>query len=530
MNKKMTLGIFIDGYRLCCALVSGIGTQIQIEMLENFDLEDQLLPQGSSVNDHKLFEAQEKAVVGAKKENPFELSLDFGGKSEKTGTTTETKTNIDVIMQMLKLMSPQETQIAFNLIDTFVVYKMISGLKETNPHKIKRAIWADLFVETPTETKLENIGYVKIGKDQYLAVMHDDPLLLSSILFESMRLRQARPQKVTLIDTSEFVLAHALLNNRVVKEDEYTTMILFAQSFTKIFIMRGAMIETVLPTIHEGSDSDKVCETVFSKLLFELDSGQIANLGQIVLIGDIERVQAQKFFSEKLPNNVVGEFNFDHLPLGDQSGALAGRTSPYTVAIALALKALDDRIETPYQSNLLPRRIRERQSIYRIAWHGLLLLCILFVGVVSLTFQGIKQFYQIHQLQTERVMLDSQLVDLRIIAQKVDSLRAQIKSLEKSTALMDSLHLYATKWSPVFASFSQAYAFNSPFSLVKMESTKDGRLICDVEIARQSQVAALERQIPASKVLNVKRLEDAKEKSLMLQIECRAKKVKNAGR
>jgi len=178
-------------------------------------------------------------------------------------------------------------------------------------------------------------------------VVHDDPLLLSSLLFESTRLKQARPHKVELIDTVEFALAHSLVAKRQVKPDQDTAVIVFAQTFTKVFFMRGAFIETILPTIHEGSDSDKVCDTAFSKLLFELDSGRFSNLRQVVVAGDVERTQAQKLFKEKLPDIPVTRLDFDDLALGYHAEALTGRTCPYAVPIALALKALDGRAETP---------------------------------------------------------------------------------------------------------------------------------------------------------------------------------------
>jgi len=129
-KKNLVLGIFIDGYRLSCALLGKSAAHIQIEMLENFDLEDQLLTQGSNLADHKLFEAQTKSVAAGKKDNPFDLSIEFSRKNEKSSIASQTKTNVDVILQMLAVMCPPDTRLAFNLIDTFVLYKLYPGLRE----------------------------------------------------------------------------------------------------------------------------------------------------------------------------------------------------------------------------------------------------------------------------------------------------------------------------------------------------------------------------------------------------------------
>ena len=51
----------------------------------------------------------------------------------------------------------------------------------------------------------------------------------------------------------------------------------------------------------------------------------------------------------------------------------------YAPAIALAYKALKPDSPAQYGSNLLPAKLREHQSMYRIAWHGTVMLVFLFL-------------------------------------------------------------------------------------------------------------------------------------------------------
>ena len=522
LRKRFSLGIFIDGQLLSCALLSRTGQRMQIELLESFALQQPLLPEDRVIAGIKVTDMRKKSEHALVEENPFDLEVDFGGRKERSAQISEISNNVDVILRMLHTMCPRESRLAFSLIDSYVLYKNIDGLPVNAPAKAKKAIWQDLFVEMPNETKLENIGYVRNGKSRCMAMVHDDPMVISSLLFESMKIMRSKPPQVALIDSAEFALAHALVQNARLHENEITAVALFAQSYAKVIFFRGRLIEEVLPTIHEGADSDSVCDTVFSKILFELDAGKISAINRMIVTGDVDRVRAESYFQGKLSNASVERFDFGHLALGHHVSNLAGRTAPWVPAIALAIKAIDDKFRTPYRQNLLPRRIRDRQSVYRIAWHGMAMLGILFIGVFFLTFRFVSSEQEIRRMRRSSASMDHDLMRLSMVAFQVDSLRTIISTLETGSALVDSLKSRSVRWSPVLDEFSAAYSSAGAFSLRSIKGSSDGRLIAEVGISRRSQVVELERLIKPSTVISVSSKEDSRE-PLAVTLECRGK-------
>ncbi len=527
MRKKFSLGIFLDGQQLSCALLSRVGQRIQIELVENFHLEQPLLPQERILSGVKLDDVRKKKG-GTADDNPFELDVDFGTTAENVKPISEVSTNVDVLLRVLHTMCPRESRLAFSLIDSCVLYKNIDGLPAAAPQKIKRAIWQDIFVEAPAEAKLENIGYLRNGKTRYLAMVHDDPLVFSSTLFEAMRIMRSRPPQVALIDSLEFSLGHALFRRGLLPETEITAVVFFAQSFTKIIFFRGPLIEEVLPTIHEGSDSEQVCNTAYAKILFELDSGKISAVNRLILTGDVDRTRAEAAFQNKFANVQATRFDFADLPLGHHAAKLTGRVAPWTAAIALAGKALEENVNTPYQQNYLPRRIRDRQSIYRVAWHGVALLAVLFLCFFFLTYKTVSGQQELKHLRSSSTAMAMDLARLSLVAHEVDSLRAVISSFETGTALVDSLKSRSVRWSPVLRQFSAAYSTAGPFYLQEIKGTSDGRIIAEAEVNRRSQVAELERLIIPSTVLSVAS-EGEKSNSLLVTLECRGKSAGREG-
>ncbi|HQG44787.1 MAG TPA: hypothetical protein PLG50_03935, partial [bacterium] len=176
-GKTFSLGIFIDGQQLSCALLSKAGSRIQIELLENFNLEQQLIPQERALSGMKAGETAKDREKRSGDENPFELDVDFGARNESAAAISEISTNADVLLRVLHTMCPRASRLAFSLIDSYVLYKNIDNLQPSSPQKLKKAIWQDIFVEAPAETKMDNIGYLRNGKNRYLAIVHDDPLV-----------------------------------------------------------------------------------------------------------------------------------------------------------------------------------------------------------------------------------------------------------------------------------------------------------------------------------------------------------------
>ncbi|HNS73663.1 MAG TPA: hypothetical protein PKI81_09675 [bacterium] len=528
IRKKFSLGIFLDGQQLSCALLSKVGQRIQIELVENFRLEQPLLPQERMMGGVKLADTRQKKEGGAGEENPFELDVDFGTSADHVRAISEVSTNADVLLRMLHTMCPRESRLAFSLIDSCVLYKNIDALPSSTPQKIKRAIWQDVFVEAPAEAKLENIGYLRNGKNRCLAMMHDDPLVFSSTLFEAMRIMHSRPPQVALVDSLEFALGHALVRRGLLPESEITTVVYFAQTFTKIIFFRGPLIEEVLPTIHEGADSEHVCDTAYSKILFELDSGKIPAISRLILTGDVDRTRAEAGFNNKFANVSTTRFDFADLPLGHHVARMNGRIAPWGAAIALAAKALEERVRTPYQQNFLPRRIRDRQSIYRVAWHGVALLAILFICVLFLTYRMVSGQQELNHLKRSSAAMEMNLARLSLVAHEVDSLRVVINSFETGTALVDSLKAKSVRWSPVLRQFSAAYAAAGPFNLQELKGSPDGKLLAEAAVNRRSQVAELERLIIPSTVLSVAS-QGEKRETTVVTLECRGKPAGSGG-
>ena len=497
---KFALGIFLDGLTINAALVSSRQGLYQVEALESFKFFDSL----------EQSEEESKEIKNKQSDSSFDLSevedpfgFDLEMTPDQSVNVAQAKGNIDVIIELLMKMVPTGCPVAFNLHDSNVLYKTVITDKQISKSKLKKLIWQELTDDSEKEINAQNLGIVPINETTHLGMVHKDPLIFVNLLNEAFKITHRQQSPIVLIDTIEFALTEYITKTLSFSKDERTAVILFSHNFTKIFFMNGSFVEYILPTIHTGSKSSKICETAFSKMLYELDFKGISTPQNIVLVGEVDQVGAEEFFVEKFPNLNVIKLETKESFLAPNIKPLTGRTSPFSVAIALAVKALTPKKLRQYKLNFLPKRVRERQSQFIVAWHGFTVIGALLLTLLIFFFQSSKITTDIKQVQTSLENINQELALLKNVEHDVDSLRLEINNLERGSSLIDSLARVTIRWTPLMETYSDAFSNVGYFSVNKFESVSDNKMVVNLNLSNLKQVALLERFINNSKVLSV---------------------------
>lgn len=514
---KLALGIYLDGLSLKAALVSNDHGFMQIERLESFKLFDAL---DQDEDSSKSIDEKGRRIDNVSNDDdPF--GIDFDVRPAQNDDVAQALGNIDVVIELLSKLAPPGCPIAFNLQASKVHYKVIHADESTSKIKLKKHLWQELNQSSEEEINLQNAGVVKINESSFLGIIHKDSLAFSSILGEASKLMNRQQHPLSLIDTNEFALADYIAKTTNLSEAERSAVVFFSQNFTQIFFMKGGTIENVLPTIHTGARSSTICETAFSKILYEFDFKGIDSPQTIFLVGEVDQVKGVEFFSERFANLNIVKIETDESTLTSSIREFAGNTSPFCMAIALAMKTLQPKKSKNYKLNFVPKRIRDKQSQFVVAWHGFAMLAMLFLTILFIFTQNIKLNNDINKTRNSIKTINEKLDKLSNVEHDVDSLRLEISNIEKGTALIDSLSEVTTRWTPLIESFSDAIESVGTFTITKFESISKDRIVMVLNLSNEKQVALLERNITNSKVLSVinKASEDMGN-VLELSIEC----------
>ncbi len=492
---KRALGLYIDGTKIKAALLSREKNNFLIEQLDDFDLAQPLEAHESPID-----EAVESA--GNSDDNPFGVELAEMEETDESGG--ETHTNVDVLLDVMTRMCPRGTHVAFNLNDSNVYTKVFDSISEKRPQKIRRAMWAD-FINEEEEIDIseEKIEYLKRQNGSYLTFAHDDPLILASLLIDSLRTIRNYIPRISLVDTIELALANEIVQSFNPEEIEKACIVFFSTSFIKIFFLRQGEIDGIQSTIHEGVDIQTASETAYSKMIFTIDSGQVEEIDTVILCGEADRHNAYEYFEERLEDINVIQFKPRREKVSKSITIRHGTVASYAVAIAMAAKVLEDKPYPLYNINFLPDRITDKQAVYKINMYGMAALVFLAVSTTFLTFKGLQIGSEIRTARSKEQLIESKLSGLKTTAAEVDSLRAEIENLEKNTAIIDSLTKVTVKWAPIIEAFSEAFKDIGPFSIESIKNSGSGTVVIDLNILEREQVVKLERKIRNSMIYRV---------------------------
>ncbi len=241
---------------------------------------------------------------------------------------------------------------------------------------------------------------------------------LADITYEgSLRIRELLPE--------EAVWTGMVRSHYVLSEDQITGLVSIGERSSRLLFMKGQQLFHVLPVINEGSKSRNVLQTLFSKLLFEIDKGTLPALDQMIIMQSTKPgAEVVDFFKDQFIDVDVEMFRPDpkKLAVTEELKENPEALRPYVSAIGAAQAAagFDTAGWPPF--SMVPQYVLERQQYFKLEWHGvLLLLCIALAPLL------INHWYQGYVSERDELAQTVQTIDMQItqtrpVAQQVEQM------------------------------------------------------------------------------------------------------------
>jgi len=195
---------------------------------------------------------------------------------------------------------------------------------------------------------------------------------------------------IGLIDSIEFTITSLLRDNMQFESGEITAVISINSNCTKLFFLNGNELFHISPIIYSGVQHRGSANKIYAKVLYELSNEAITGLDRIVILGDDEKNSYKEFFAAKFPDLAIDDLSSLHFHDLMSEPIVDNVLSRYYLAIALALKSANLNNANYYPTNFVPAKVKEKQSVFSIGWHGYLMLAILFICVLGVSVQNRK--------------------------------------------------------------------------------------------------------------------------------------------
>ncbi|HCD52191.1 MAG TPA: hypothetical protein DEQ34_07080 [Balneolaceae bacterium] len=352
-----------------------------------------------------------------------------------------------LLYNILSAHNPKKVNIGLNIPSGVAVYQI---LKDADFSEMKKK---DLKVVI--DDRLESLYGSPKEEDYYsYGVRPDGALLLSSIDEDSQLLQLVNRTmsmyrgKIVIeeILPDETVLLGLIKANYEIEDGGITCVVQFSEQQTRIFFLKDSNLWLVSPVITEGTRSKKILSTVFSKVLFQLDTGEVPNLDRLIICNNLLGNESVTFFQERFPDVEVSEFEFeeDFLDVGEYT---QDSLAPFTTAIGTAWSATGYNKKALPEISFVPKYVVDRQKIFKLQWHGILLLILIMISFPITNEFWQRSFRDINRLENEISILNTQIQTYQPIVNNFNRISNELSLIQDKLVLMNTLTENSITWS-----------------------------------------------------------------------------------
>lgn len=369
------------------------------------------------------------------------MSLDMVEEAD-----TGAQSNEILLYNILNDIDSQNINLGINVPAGSTIFQII---RDTNFKEVKKK---DLIEDL--ENKLQSIyGQAKSSDNYAYEVRDDGSLVLASVEEESALLKLVNKTndlytgKLTVNEvlSDEVALVGLVRANYNLQPEEITGIIQFSPNKCRVVFMTGNEIWQVSPVINEGTNSKSFLNTLFSKILFQLDTGEVPNLDRIILANNTIGDDAIDFLQNNFSDVIVSNFRFNEekFDFADIDPELA---NSFTTSIGLAWAASEFDKKNYPKLSLLPAYVVERQKIFKLQWHGVILLVLIFLAPITFNYFYQQNARQIESLSSELETINSQITQIEPTVQATNELSNDLSLLREKLVLLDTLSNGSREW------------------------------------------------------------------------------------
>ena len=305
------------------------------------------------------------------------------------------------------------------------------------------------------DDRLEALYGEPKAEDYYSYGVRDDGALVVSSIDEESKLLSLVDRVQTLyrgkifigeLLPDESILLGLVKANYELDDDKITCVIQFSETNCRVIFLKGSRLWLVSPIITEGVRSRKFLNTVFSKILFQLDTGEVPNLDRLIIANNSLGEEGISFFKERFPDVEVSEFEFSDSLFDPQDNTIES-ISAFTTAIGAAWAASGFKKETFINISFLPKYVIDRQKIFKLQWHGMLLLFLIMASFPGINFLLQQSFSQISVLENEIAIVDTQLQSYAPTVNNFNRVSSLLNQIQDQLVLMNTLSENSITWS-----------------------------------------------------------------------------------
>ena len=483
-HPKQAFGIFEDGHTIRLAHIIKENDLLYLEAVDRIDLDKPIYR-----------ESEGQALPDTEPENWEENSGETDIKLDEYETG---------------ISSPMQMQSYDNL---FAAHPLRLGVVSVNIND-DNILRTSEQLSSPSAIKkyakeVVNAQHYKSGHWQYSFARINDHKELwihqgVNLLLELVRdfQRKSRiPIYYQLADANDIALTD-YFKQLVAGVEKRILLVYLGEDYRKAFVFEnGIWTDTLILQIPQRKPE---IEVICSKLSLALDSSPHDDPEVIIVCGDLVNDMDIQYLRSQYEGVEVDFLGFPHLIVAEEKTDLFDKVylSQFAIPIALAYKSLhpDDAHFTP--SNFLPSSVVEGQKVFKVAWHGFLVLGLVFITTLYFTVNLLQGSKTYRTALKDNADLNKTLTIRREEAKEIQEIRKNLELHQKSIEAMRTVLENKNPWAFLLDEINRKFGSLSTSWLTNLRMDKD-LLVITGTTTNRSNVIQVADMLPNSQIRKV---------------------------
>jgi len=433
-----------------------------------------------------------------KSDNPFD---DTSAASPETESDADSNLDLGSIREFVATHYLPRASISLGFEVPYVRTFLLPVDKKDTPSKIRAKVVEEVGKSLNLELAKHAVSLTKASDKQVLAIARvEEPPLID--ICASPQGGERRAPRINFVTSNEIALVNLVRVHFRAEPEDLVHVIHVDDDVTHFFVMRGHDIEYIAPSIQQGAHDAHLVSTLYNRIELTAESAGYLNPDRVVLSGKAEEIGLKEEILENNPEVVFHSLKKLRVGYSDDKDILRDMNN-YLVPISLAWQELQPRNEHFYRVDVLPAKVREEQKRFRLAWHGYVLLLLLFLAVTALTVMGLQRQAELETLSSALTFDRKQIEEQRIIVDQITELDKRSTAIRTATTTLDTLLLNSELWTETLDTLavSTGQLRDTWVSELKME--KDGAMTVRGYALKRSSIPTFSDAIGTTRLREV---------------------------
>ena len=507
-SKKKLLVLNVDDIELTslfCTLGQGF---IEIESADKHKLVE---PLKETTNESLTLETNGQPTLSAEdifgsSEKDLTASLDSSLATSTESEISEEQSNESILLSILESAPAKNFNYSVNLPSSIThVFQLRNGYKALKKSARRKKVYAEVNERLNNQIANDQFDYFLTEENTGFAFANKTGIPLVN-LYESIQKGMKKRFRLVSVLPDEIALSNLVRFNYNPSDDEVIIIVHIAFEESKIIITQGGQITQLPLPIREDVNSNQLLKTIVGKILYEQSLGNIPDQYSVILTGKAISLNACPFFQQTLEITEVAYFTA-RPELFRFPEETEKPLSEFAVPLGNAVTVFfaDDKKITPL--SLIPDYINQRQQVFKIAWHGYLLLTLIFLMPIWINNQYTNKSKTKTNFTQKKAYLEQSIDGLKWVEPLLDSLKIQTKLGKQKLELLESLSKGTHRWSYSLDKIIRAiHEAGDDLWLTEISSQGDGFQMTGFSLYR-NRAPRLAAQFPSASVENVTPIE-----------------------